>query len=69
MMWNKQLTMNINDVTSIPGKDEKEDEDRFLAVILILRSDFNCFIGLTKDLLRDNTQGPDKYPTTTAKAY
>ena len=49
--------------------DKKEDKERFLAVIFIIRSDFNSFGDLVKDFLRDNKQETDKYPTTIVKAY
>ena len=50
-------------------KDEKEDEDLFLAVGFILRSNFNRFSKLTKCLSRDNIQGIDTYLTTIANIY
>ena len=41
----------------------------FLAVISIIRSTYNCFRDLIKDLLRNDIQWTDKYPTTVAKGF
>jgi len=55
MLWSKQL-INSMDGNNAPvsNREEKEDKERFLAVVFILRSDFNCFNVLTKDLLCNN---------------
>ena len=69
MLWSKQLIEIETGSTTISSDDKKEDEEQFLAVIFIIRSDFNRFGDLMKDLLHDKIQGTDKYPTTIAKAY
>ena len=69
MLWSKKLIKIKTGSTTISSDDKKEDEEQFLAVIFIIRSDFNRFGDLMKDLLHDKIQGTDKYPTTTVKAY
>ena len=69
MLWSKKLIKIKTGSTTISSDDKKEDEERFLAVIFIIRIDFNHFGDLVKDLLYDEIQGTDKYPTTIAKAY
>ena len=47
----------------------KGDKKRFLAVIFILRSNINCFSGLTKDFLSGYIQGAAKHPPIIAKSF
>ena len=56
-------------MATVSNDEKKENEDCFLAIIFLTRSDFNRFISLTTDLLRKDIQGTDKYPTTVAKVY
>ena len=53
MLWSKQLIEISNGGSSISSDEEKEDEERFLAVIFIIRSDYNRFGDLIKDLLHN----------------
>ena len=69
MLWSKQWIEIETGSTTISSDEKEEDEERFLAVIFIIRIDFNHFGDLVKDLLYDEIQGTDKYPTTIAKAY
>ena len=69
MLWSKQLIEFINEVSLILHDEEKEDDERFLAVIFVVRNDYNRFGYLIKDLLRDDIQGTKKKPTTVAKGF
>ena len=69
MLWSKQLIEIANGGSSISPDEEKEDEESFLAVIFIIRSDYNRFGDLIKDLLRDDIIGTGKYPTTVTKGF
>ena len=64
-----QLIINANGTTSISDNEKKEDKEPFLGAIFVMRSNFDRFNNLTKDLLREDIQGTDKYPTTVSKAY
>lgn len=69
MLWSKNMIESTTGGNSASNDETVEDEERFLAVIFIIRSDFNCFGDLAKDLLRDDIQGTGKHPTTVAKSY
>ena len=72
MLGGAHVIMNVQGKPSTwsrTTKEDKKDEDNFLAIIFILRSNFKCFINLTKDFLKDDIQGIYKYPTTAAKAF
>ena len=69
MLWNKQLVEIANGGFLISSDEEREDEEQFLAVIFIIRSDYNRFGDLIKDLLRDDIQGIDNQPTTVTKGF
>ena len=56
-------------MTTASINDKKEDEERFLVNIFLIRSEFNRFSTLTKELLHENIQGTDKYHITVAKTY
>ena len=69
MLWSKQFIEIANGGSLISVDEEKEDEERFLAVIFIIRSDYNRFGDLIKDLLRDDITGTDNYSTTVVKGF
>ena len=69
MLWSKQLIEIANSDFLISSDEGRDDEERFLAIIFIIRSGYNRFGGLIKDLLRNNIRGIDKYPTTVTKGF
>ena len=69
MLWSKQLIKYKTNMTTVSNDAKKEDEERSLAVIFLICSDFNRFSGPTKDLLHEDIQGTDKYPTSVANTY
>ena len=60
MLWSKQLFKISNGGTPALTDEERDEEDQFLAVVFIVRSDYNRFRDLIKDILRNDIQWTDK---------
>ena len=60
ILWSKQLIEIANGGFPISIDEERENEERFLAAIFVIRSNYNRFRDIINDILRDDIQGTDK---------
>ena len=60
ILRSKQLIEISNGGTPALIDEERDEEEQFLVVIFIIRSDYNRFRDLIKDILRNDIQWTDK---------
>ena len=52
IIWSEKLIAHVTGMMTVSIKDKKEDEERFLAVMFVMRSNFNRFNGEERSSVR-----------------